>query len=129
MENQLKDWKPRGPSPELKKRIFTAPAATVPEAGVTFSLSDFTRWLAPAMGCFMLAVATLDPGTTQPFLIGSTNDLLPESNKARYSAYVAARMFHSEMNSVPVTRVEMNFGGGVAAKAQGVLQLTTNLMR
>jgi hypothetical protein len=100
-----------------------------PEPAVTFILADFSRWLVPVVGCFLVAMASLGTRTAPQALVRSTNDLFPESNKSSYAAYVGANVFHSEMNSVPVTRVEWNFGSAAKSSARSVLQLTTNWMR
>lgn len=125
----MRDLKPRIPSPDLKERIFSPRELVPAEPALTFSLADVTRWLVPVMGCFLVALASLGTRTAPQAFVRSTNDLLPQSGKSAYAAYVGANLFHSEMNSVPVTRVERNFGPARESSARGVLQLTTNLMQ
>ena len=51
LENQLRSWQPRQPSPKLKRRLF-------PEAAhrtATLSL----RWLAPVAACLFLTLAII----------------------------------------------------------------------
>ena len=57
LENQLRSWQPRRPSPRIKRRLF--PSASSGEA-TGLSL----RWLAPATACLMLAltIASQQPG-------------------------------------------------------------------
>ncbi|HLX69246.1 MAG TPA: hypothetical protein VKV04_06425 [Verrucomicrobiae bacterium] len=57
LENQLRSWKPRRPSPRLKRRLF---GPTVQREAITLSL----RWLAPAGACLLMAVGIVrqDPG-------------------------------------------------------------------
>ncbi len=57
LENQLRSWQPRRPSPKLKRRLF---GATDPHEATIFSL----RWLAPAAACLFLAltIASQEPG-------------------------------------------------------------------
>ena len=49
LENQLRSWQPRRPSPRIKQRLF--PLASSREV-TGLSL----RWLAPAAACLMLAL-------------------------------------------------------------------------
>jgi hypothetical protein len=52
LESQLRSWKPRGPSPTLKRRLF---GATARREAITLSL----RWMAPAAACLLMAVAVV----------------------------------------------------------------------
>jgi hypothetical protein len=101
------------------------------EPVLAINWAEFARWVVPAACCIMLALASVDSRTSQPYLIGNTNDLLSESGKAQYSAYVSAPAFHSDMNSVPVTRMEWNFGARASAAATGsvLIQFTNSLIR
>ena len=49
LENQLRSWQPRRPSPRIKRRLF---ASTFSCEASGLSL----RWLAPAAACLMLAL-------------------------------------------------------------------------
>lgn len=57
LENQLRSWKPRRPSPKLKRRLF---GPTVRREAITLSL----RWMAPAAACLLLAMGIMreEPG-------------------------------------------------------------------
>lgn len=59
LENQLRSWRPRRPSPRLKRRLF---GAEDPREAAILSL----RWLAPAVACLFLAltIASQEPGFT-----------------------------------------------------------------
>jgi hypothetical protein len=63
LENQLRSWRPRRPSPKLKRRIFGAAAR---REAVTLSL----RWLAPAAACLLLALTIVKQGPG--FAVGSS---------------------------------------------------------
>jgi hypothetical protein len=56
LENQLRSWQPRRPSPKTKRRLFRAQDA----AGLSL------RWLAPAAACLLLALTIInqEPGLT-----------------------------------------------------------------
>ena len=57
LENQLRSWHPRRPSPGIKRRLFHS-ASTGEVTGLSL------RWLAPAAACLMLAltIASQQPG-------------------------------------------------------------------
>lgn len=54
VENQLRSWRPRRPSPSIKRKLF---GATGDAAGISL------RWLAPTMACLFLAltIASQEP--------------------------------------------------------------------
>lgn len=51
LETQLRDWTPRPPSPELKKRIFAEPETAPVVAPRTPRGMPAFHWLAPAAAC------------------------------------------------------------------------------
>lgn len=69
LENQLRSWQPRRPSPKLKRKLF---GAAGPDEAGGLSL----RWLAPAVACLFLALTIVnqEPGLSasatrrQPFM-------------------------------------------------------------
>lgn len=127
VENILAGLKPRDPSPELRGRIFK-PAPARPEVPALFAFTDYLRWVVPAVSCLVLALVSLDPVHPNPYEIAGTNDLLPETHKAQYSAYLPGASFHSPMNSVPVTRVESRVAPA-ASSTFAILQFTNSLNR
>ncbi|HXT12141.1 MAG TPA: hypothetical protein VN873_11310 [Candidatus Angelobacter sp.] len=54
LESQLRSWRPRRPSPKLKRRLFPSTAAD----DTAFSL----RWLVPAAACLLLALTIVNQG-------------------------------------------------------------------
>jgi hypothetical protein len=56
LENQLRSWQPRHPSPRLRRKLFGA--ASPEESGLSL------RWLAPAAACLFLALTIVnqEPG-------------------------------------------------------------------
>lgn len=57
LENQLRSWQPRRPSPRIKRKLFRS-AKTEDSSG--FSLS----WLAPAAACLLLALTIVNQEPT-----------------------------------------------------------------
>lgn len=53
LENQLRSWQPRRPSPKLKRRLFGSAGS---RDGNGLSL----RWLAPAVACLLLALTIVN---------------------------------------------------------------------
>ena len=53
LENQLRSWQPRRPSPKLKRRLFHSDA---PRDNFGLSL----RWIAPAAACLLLALTIVN---------------------------------------------------------------------
>jgi hypothetical protein len=95
-EDQLRTWRPRRPSPELRAQIFAEPAVSAARA-----LSEFSRWLVPSFGCFLLAVGSLSqrlPGNghimAQSLLTIGTQTAAAEARQ------------HSEINAIPAKRME-----------------------
>lgn len=53
LENRLRSWQPRRPSPKVKRRLF---GATAQRQAINLSL----RWFAPAAACLLLAFAIMN---------------------------------------------------------------------
>jgi hypothetical protein len=110
LENDLRKWAPRRPSPELRSRIFgSAPAVA---ATPPIRLADLSRWLVPAFGCFLLMIATLSNHyrVHDVFPLTMTNLLLSENSTAYNDVVVASHSDHSDVNSLPARRLEWSFG-------------------
>jgi hypothetical protein len=87
LENQLRSWQPRRPSPRINRKLFGAASP-----GETAGLS--LRWLAPAVACLFLALTIVnqEPGLSsssrhQPLMgLVSSNlsctNILPENHPA-----------------------------------------------
>ena len=54
---ELRKLTPRRPSPELRARIFGADSQAA--GAVSLDLRELTRWIVPALGCFLLVMASL----------------------------------------------------------------------
>ena len=76
LENQLRSWKPRAPSPSLEARLFPQPPLETAAGGLEAGLlrqrrhdPDAWHWLAPAMAVFVLGVFAFGnhPGALEHF--------------------------------------------------------------
>ena len=75
-------------------------------------LTDFTQWLVPVFGCFLLVVGTLS--TRYPahvVLTFSATNFLAEHGAAYSEMVLASGAEHSDKNALPVPRLEWSFGG------------------
>jgi hypothetical protein len=107
----LRKWAPRAPSPELKEKIFRSPDSEA--ASPLFSAGDFTRWLAPALGCFLLVVASLPARFQARSLHAFTNSQFstaPSRSQTASNLFYSRTPEHSDVNSVPCKHLEYNFG-------------------
>jgi hypothetical protein len=120
-EQQMKEWRLRQPSPGLRSRIFASEAAAgAPSffAGLprqSFDWAALTRWLVPAVGCFIMVTATLtDPDMPTPngsgdvFAEHRAKDLFAWHNNAPAATleWTFARPFSSSND--PFVRTETN---------------------
>jgi hypothetical protein len=121
LETQLRTWKPRQPSPELRERIF-APHAVVrasipggtaaPVGEVPIRVGELFRWLVPALGCFLLVAATLSTRNPvhEPPRFNGTNFTLAQANSEEASLIFAQHPDHSDINAVPERHFEWSVG-------------------
>jgi hypothetical protein len=121
----LRKWKPRRPSPELRARIFGSETQT--SGVVAFDLRELTRWIVPAMGCFLLVLGSLS-SHLQPHYgidLAATNFVLPSlDDDAVASVPPSSSTKHSVMNSIPAKTVEWNFGPKTAATTMGTILIS-----
>ena len=111
---QLQAWKLRQPSDAIREQLFSRESATAP-APVRFALpmSDIMRWALPALGCFAMVLMTLSPRTSHYDFsqTSATNFAQPLAAVTEsYRPFTTMRDPNIEMNSVPVTRMDISFG-------------------
>ena len=100
----MKAWRPSPPSQGLRSRIFVTEAEAEPvieRAG--FDFSALTRWLVPAVGCFLILTASVVPPEAQPAEAWS-------GDRLAYSAMASAHRDINQKNTVPATSLERTFG-------------------
>ncbi|MDX1951470.1 MAG: hypothetical protein SFY81_04755 [Verrucomicrobiota bacterium] len=114
IEKQMKEWRLREPSKRLANRLFSGPV----ESPSRWGMGGLSHWLLPAMGCFLLAVSSLN--TRQP-MIGEARDA---TNRAMVE--FAGASFHTAQNSVPVTTLEWTIGNGSPSSRNSFLGFVTN---
>jgi hypothetical protein len=85
---ELRRWKPCPPSPDLRARIFAAEPHA--EGAIAFDLRDLTRWIVPALGCFLLVMANV------------SNHLQPRSSLELAGSKLVLPGFSSESGTMPL---------------------------
>src|SRR5687767_13779885 len=99
-EQLVKAWQPRQPSPALRRRIFAAEPAELSRAPVNGA--GFTRWLVPALGCFVVFTGiALDPSMQVP---GSFAP--PAGQQVAYSVEAVHKDWCGAKNTVPANNFE-----------------------
>jgi hypothetical protein len=91
----------------VRQRIFGTS-----KARIGLHLTDFSRFLVPALGCFLLVLGTLSTRMNErhAFPAGPTNGLLPYSGAQNGRLVLAQSVNHSGVNAVPAKRVEWSIG-------------------
>jgi hypothetical protein len=122
----MKDWRPRRASAELRKRIFAPEAAVTPALKLErphFDWAGVTRWLVPAMGCFVMVTASL----SHPQFDGRLPQMVAFSEPGQsVSANAPSSSFGN--NSVPVTTVEWTFGRSSSSNNDSFVRTETNTL-
>jgi hypothetical protein len=119
----MKEWRPRQPSAGLRSRIFASEAAgsVAVFSDPAFAWGGLMRWLVPAMGCFVLATASL----RQPELRIPSGALEP---LGRQQLAFSKASGHTSMNNVPVTNVEWTFGRSSSSNSDSFVRTETNTL-
>jgi hypothetical protein len=116
---ELRKWKPRQPSPRVAARIFgTEPQG---QLALDFHWSDVSRWIIPAFGCALLALATLSSHLPSRYSaqLAATNFVLPSLIEDNGTVTLPPAQGHSGVNGVPAKTLVWNFGARPAAQAVG----------
>jgi hypothetical protein len=108
----LRRWTPRRPSPDLRARVFGRGALI---RSAALALSEFSRWVVPAFGCFVLVVGGLSRGPARVALEGEASSW----SAGRERIMLAEARQHSEINAVPVTRMEQRIGMALFQEPSG----------
>ena len=128
---ELRKLTPRRPSPELRARIFGVEPQ--PAAAIRFDLGELTRWIVPALGCFLLVMASLSSHLHPRYglELAATNFVLPSLTEEGPTQLPPSSTKHSVMNSIPAKTLEWNFGPATAATSMGTILIsyTNKLIR
>ena len=120
----LRKFKPRQPSPELRARIF----ATEQSVGaIAFDLRELTRWLVPAFGCFLLVLGSLSHHWNPRYAVdlASTNLVLPSLDEEHPSVLPPPSAHkHSGVNGVPAKTLEWNYRPHSAVTSMGTILIS-----
>lgn len=104
LENQLRSWKPRRPSPRLKRQLF---GATVRREAINLSL----RWMAPAAACLLLAMGIARQESGFSMRSSGTGPLLGlVSNQVSYTNVLPHNRSSGDNNVLPA-KFEWTNGG------------------
>jgi hypothetical protein len=110
----LRKWKPRQPSPEVYRRIF----GREPEPVISLDFRDLSRWLVPAVGCFLLVMGSLSTHLPARYSqMAATNLVLPALTRESPAAALPGALAHSEVNSYPAKSYEWSFGARTSTAA------------
>ncbi len=128
---EFRKWKPRQPSPELRARIF-ATQPSVPST-IAFDLRDLTRWIVPAVGCFMLAMGSLSDRwhVRTSMDADSAQFVLPSLHEESAGQFPPSSTEHSVMNNIPTKTLEWSIGPRTATTSMGTILIayTNKLIR
>jgi hypothetical protein len=112
--SELQKWKPRQPSSKLYHRIF----GHAPQNEIAFHFHDFSRWLVPAFGCFLLVLGSLSNHLPARYSLRSEKDfVLPPLSEESSAAILPGAKSHSGVNSYPAKSYELSFGTRVSTAA------------
>ena len=123
---QLRKWKPRPPSPELRARIFASEPQVTADGAVAFSLGEITRWIVPALGCFLLVMASLSSHIHPRYALhlADTNFALPSLTDEHAGQLPPESTKHSVMNNIPARTLEWNYRPISAATSMGTILIS-----
>ena len=124
-EPLMKAWQPRQPSPGLRRRIF----ATEPEPAEfrrgPLDWAGFTRWLVPALGCFVVFTGmALDPSTQSPGSFAT-----PSAQQVAYSIEAGRTGWGGAKNTVPAKNLEWTVAQPSRSSSDSFVGSDTNSLR
>ena len=131
LENRLRSWIPRSPSPNLRSRLFPLQGAELETAAAATERSPAKpadlrwQWLAPAMALFIVSMTFFSRHSTgfTPFIASPAASLVATValNEPHLATYYAAAT-HSEHNVWPITTFEWTNGSHTLSTAPPVLR-------
>jgi hypothetical protein len=134
LETHLRTWTPRPPSPEVRARIFDGASHSAASLSVYPKPAlELYRWLIPALGCFLLVLATLanrNPSREYVRFTG-TNFVIAQANNNDADLLLSQHLDHSDINAVPKRHFEWNVATPVirASFAAQIISYTNKLIQ
>jgi hypothetical protein len=124
-EQVMKAWQPRQPSRGLRSRIFATEPAAAEVLRAPLDWASFTRWLVPALGCFVVfAGMALDPSTQ---VHGSF--ATPTSHQIAYSIEAGRTGWGGDKNTIPAKNLEWTVGQPSRSSSHSFVGSGTNSLR
>jgi hypothetical protein len=115
----MKQWQPRPPSPGLRSRIFASEPKAAAFEKRPLDFATLTRWLIPAMGCFIMVTGSL---RDRPMAT-------PQSTGPLSGQLLAFSMGSAlEHNNIPATTLEWTFGRPSSSSSDSFIRTETNTL-
>ena len=122
-EQAMKAWQPRQPSQALRKRIFAAEPVELTRTPLDWAA--FTRWVVPALGCFVVVTGmALDPRTPVPGGFRA-----PTTQQVAYSVEAERKGWGGDKNTVPAKSLEWTVSSPSASSSDSFVGTDTNRLR
>jgi hypothetical protein len=128
LEEQLKSWTPRAPSPALRERLFGVPAAVpAPRRAVL-------GWLAPVSALVMATLVLWAPrGERLPLSAGAPGPVMAMTLSNETMAAYLPGSFRGQRNHLAPERLAERFGwtkpGDSPSSTPSLTQFRTNFLR
>lgn len=124
-EQVMKAWQPRQPSPGLRQRIFATEPQPVEIRGGHVDWASFTRWLVPALGCFVVfAGIALDPSIQTRGAFAA-----PSGHQVAYSIEANRTGWGGAKNTVPARSLEWTVAQPSRSSSDSFVGSDTNSLR
>ncbi|HUS34423.1 MAG TPA: hypothetical protein VM680_03630 [Verrucomicrobiae bacterium] len=121
----MKAWQPRQPSPALRARIFATETQPVEFCRAPLDWADFTRWLVPALGCFVVfAGMALDPSMQATGAFAT-----PSTHQVAYSIEAERTGWGGAKNTVPAKNLEWTVAQPSRSSSDSFVGSDTNSLR
>lgn len=111
----MRKWTPRRPSPDLRARLFGAPPLS---QSAVRTLGEFSRWVVPAFGCFLLVIGGLSQRLPDARMFGLERGRADAEAGSKSRFMFAEARQHSEINAIPVKHLQYSLGSNLAQPAQ-----------
>ena len=124
-EQVMKAWQPRQPSAALRRRIFATEAQPVEVRRAPLDWAGFTRWMVPALGCFVVFTGMAFDPSTQVRSGFST----PSTHQVAYSVEAERTGWGGAKNTVPAKNLEWTVAQPSRSSSDSFVGSDTNSLR